>query len=109
MTHYQNLEAQLDRLARAFVNQKRDLTIDASANEVTFSEIFKWYKDDFKPSVLEYLRRYASEESRRALDGLKAPKIKYYDYDWSINDPGLRSRAKSPLERELARPGGRSG
>ncbi len=99
----ENLEVLLDRQARRFVQQRRSVTIDAAAGEVTLSEIFKWYKDDFGSSILDYIRRYASEEQRRAIDALKQPKIKYYDYDWSINDPGSRGRAKSAVERELAR------
>lgn len=98
----ENLEAQLDRQARAFIGQRRNLTING--REITLSEIFKWYKEDFGPDLLLYLRRYAAEADRRALEALQQPRIKYYDYDWSINDPGSRSRAKSPLEREIARP-----
>lgn len=100
-----NLESELNRLAREFVNQRRNVTIDTAANEVTLSEIFKWYREDFESpgqTLLDYIRRYASEENRRALSTLKQPKIKYYDYDWSINEPGSRARAKSPHERELA-------
>lgn len=102
-----NLEALLDRQARAFVSQKRNVYIDAAANEITLSEIFKWYQQDFEKSaqsVLRYIRRYADEDEARAMDRLRAPKIRYFDYDWSLNDPGSRARAKSALERELARP-----
>lgn len=103
----ENLEALLDRQARAFVGQRRNVYVDAAANEITLSEIFKWYKDDFEKtgqSVLRYIRRYASAEEGRALDGLRQPKIKYFEYDWSINAPGSRARAKSAFERELAEP-----
>jgi hypothetical protein len=102
-----NLEALLERQARAFVGQRRNVYIDAAVNEITLSEILRWYKDDFErtgQSVLRYIRRYASEEEGRAMDRLRQPKIKYFDYDWSINEPGSRTRAKSPFERELAEP-----
>ena len=109
----ENLEAQLDRAARLFINQRRNLFINPSANEVTLSGLFdiQDYKRDFEapsgpggPSqtLLDYIRRYASQENRRALEKLKHPKIKYFDYDWSINEPGSRAKAKSRLERELA-------
>ncbi len=107
----ENLEPQLDRLARQFVNERRNLTIDASGG-VTLSSIFDWYKKDFergesgrKRTVLDFIRRYANEHNRNALDGLKRPEVNYYEYDWSINDPGSRARARSALERELSRPG----
>lgn len=110
----ENLEGQLERLASKFINERRNLTIHAAANEVTLSEIFKWYKEDFeapaapgraRQTVIDYLRRYADAPRRQALDGLKNPRIKYYDYDWSINEPGSRTGAKSPLERVLAKGG----
>jgi hypothetical protein len=78
-------------------------------NEVTLSAIFKWYKEDFEISpagrqntVLEFVGRYANEENRKLLAGTRKPRIKYYDYDWSINELGARTRAKSPLDREIA-------
>jgi len=108
------LEDQLERAARAFVNQRRNLTIDAAANQVTLAAVYdlRDYRGDFeqpqgpggaRTPLLDYVRRYAGEEYRRALDSLQQPRIKFYDYDWSINDPGSRARSKNPLERELAK------
>lgn len=104
----ENLEEQLERLARQFINERRNLTIDARANEVTLSKIFDWYKKDFengngrrKQTVLDFIRLYADDENRKALDSLKQPTVKYYEYDWSINEPGSRAKARSPLDREL--------
>ncbi len=104
----ETLEAHLDRLTREFINQRRNLTVNAAANQVTLGAIFglRDYVKDFEAtgvSLLEYVRRYASAENRRALEALKNPKIRFHDYDWSINDPGSRARAKNPLEREVAR------
>jgi hypothetical protein len=101
-----NLEELLTRQARRFINQRRNVNVNAPANQVTLSSIFKWYRADFegKQSLLEFVRRYADVSLRSALDRLKQPKISYYDYDWSINDPGSRARSKNPYERELALP-----
>jgi len=103
-----NLETQLDQLARQFVNERRNLTIDSSSNEVILSAIFKWYKEDFERSadgsqktILDFVGRYANPGNRKLLDSLRKSRIKYYDYDWSINELGSRARAKSPLDREL--------
>ncbi len=101
----ENLEPNLDREARRFVNQRRNVLIDPAGNQVTLSAIFKWYKEDFEStaqSVLGYIGQYATEGNRKALDALKQPKIQYFDYDWSINDRGSRARAKSQYEREPA-------
>ncbi|PYT28223.1 MAG: hypothetical protein DMG57_15540 [Acidobacteria bacterium] len=103
-----NLEQLLDRQARRFINQRRNVKVDAATNTVRLSKIFDWYTVDFvgskgKQALVDYIRRYASPETRRALDALKQPRIRFYDYDWSINDPGSRSRSSNPLEREAGR------
>jgi len=107
-----NLEKSLDRAARTFLNERRNVTIDAARNEVTVNPILTWYKEDYGASgsrekvareLLAYVRKYANAETAKLLDRLKEPKLSVYDYDWAINDPGSRARAKSPLERELAR------
>jgi hypothetical protein len=107
----ENLERQLERLANQFINERRNLTVDAQTNEVTLSAIFDWYKKDFeypngpagpKLTLLDYVRRYTNDENRKALNSLKRPKVRYYPYDWSINEPGSRANARSPLDRELS-------
>ena len=57
-----------------------------------------------KQTLLDYVRRYANDENRKALDGMtKTPKVRFYGYDWAINEPGAREKATSPLEREFAK------
>jgi len=108
----EKLEEQLERQARIYINQHRNLTLDPAANEITLGALYglRDYKEDFEAPprpgaprrlLLDYIRQYANAENRRALDALRNPRIKFHDYDWSINDIGSRARAKSPLEREL--------
>lgn len=101
-----NLEEQLTRQARRFINQRRNVNANASLNRITLSSIFKWYRADFegKQSLLEFIRTYSDDTLRAALARLKQPKISFYNYDWSINDPGSRARSKNPYEHELALP-----
>ena len=95
-------------MARRFVNERRNVTINAASTEVVLSTIFKWYKADFEngsdghQTVLDFARRYANNENRKLLDRLINPRIGHYDYDWSIDELGSRARAKSPLDRKLA-------
>jgi hypothetical protein len=100
-----NLERLLDAGARQFVNERRNVYVSGGA--VTLSEIFKWYEGDFKwtsPSLLDFAKKYAKPELKTALDGLPAKaRVKYFDYDWGINDPGSRVKAKSEFEREIGR------
>jgi Protein of unknown function, DUF547 len=107
------LEEQLDQLTRKFLKERRNFTLDAASNELTLSKIFDWYRKDFenptgtgatKQTLLDFIRRYADPSRLQVLNSLKQPKIKFYDYDWSINEIGSRARSKSPYERELVKP-----
>jgi len=109
----ENLESHLDRLTRQFVAERRNLTINAAAGEVTLSAIFNWYREDFekpegpagaKLSLVDYLKRYATGDQKKSLESIRQIKVKFHDYDWSINEPGSRAKARSELERELSRP-----
>lgn len=104
-----NTESLLDAQARRFINQRRNVNIDAQKNSVTLSRIFEWYRQDFvgsgsRRALLDYIRRYLTPERQRSLAALKSPSIGFFDYDWAINDPGSRTRSTNPLEREAARP-----
>jgi hypothetical protein len=100
-----NLERLLDAGARQFVNERRNVYVKDGV--VTISEIFKWYEGDFKwtaSSALEFAKVYAAPDLKNALEKLPSkPQVKYFDYDWAINDPGSRAKAKSEFERELSR------
>ncbi|HYZ87570.1 MAG TPA: DUF547 domain-containing protein [Bryobacteraceae bacterium] len=108
-----NLEQQLEFQARQYFAETRNLSADPKSNTVTLPAIMDWYKADFeafeknsgKQALLAYALRYATPQKRAAAEGLKSPRIVFRDYDWSINDPGSRARAKTPEERELARRG----
>lgn len=93
----ERLEQQLEDGARYFINEARNLKIDAERNRVTVSKIFDWYGGDFEKYVkakgtsetghpiLDYIRQHASEANRRALESLKKPSVDYADYSWTIN------------------------
>ena len=96
------LSAQLDRLTRAAMAENRNVAINAAAKTVTLTALFKWYAGDFGPA-LDYVRRYSTPERVKLLDALGPhPRLEFFDYDWSINEPGSRAKAKLGYERELA-------
>ena len=94
----ENTERLLEEGARAFVNDSRHVRIEVGRNRITLSKIFDWYKGDFEKyaraqgsaggenALLDFLRIYADEPTRQALDTLDDPKIDHFDYDWGIND-----------------------
>jgi hypothetical protein len=97
-----NLEAQLDTLTRTSIAQRRFVSVDPARNRIVLSPLFKWYAADYGP-VLEFIARHAAPELKSGIEALRQPRIEYYEYDWSINDPGSRAKAKAPHEREAAR------
>ena len=88
----------LEDAARFFINEPRNLKIEAAQNRVIVSRIFTWYRKDFENYVrarnisgngnllLGYVRLYASETNRRALYALRKPRVESFQYDWGIND-----------------------
>jgi hypothetical protein len=82
------LGAQLDRDARAFVNDPSRNRFDAQAGEARLSAIFEWYAEDFEAaagSVHAYVAGYVADpELARGL-GAGQWRIEYQDYDWSLN------------------------
>jgi len=74
------METQLEASAIAFINDsKRNKIIE---KEGQLSEIFKWFKKDFTAhsTLKAYLNKYAETKlSPQA-------KIKYLDYEWSLNE-----------------------
>ena len=76
------LEAQLDAAVREFFNEERNVRLDPATNTVRFSEILKFYTDDFlrtEPSLVAYANRW---REAKIPDGTKAD---FIPYDWTTN------------------------
>ena len=76
------LDAQLEKLATAFVNSSRGVDYSAEKKSAALSAIFNWYKDDFKGAggPLAFINKRRSEPLPNDV------KITYQDYDWSLNE-----------------------
>lgn len=111
----ENADALLDQAARAYVNDPRNLSIDAARNRATIPSMFKWFREDFEEYArrnnlsvarnppLDFLRQFADDVNRRAIDALKNPTVSYFDYDWGINDlhaPADNLKAVKPGGKE---------
>lgn len=80
-----NMEALLDRGARAYVNHPRGARV--ANGRLTASRIYDWYQADFggnERGVVEHLGRYATPPLAQALLGVDG--VSGYAYDWSLND-----------------------
>jgi len=79
------LDQQLNDIMKAFVNDSIRNQYNSSKKKASLSKIFKWYADDFKPSVREYLLTFAQGKAKETLQNSDV-EIDYLDYDWSLNE-----------------------
>jgi Protein of unknown function, DUF547 len=76
------LDAQLDAVAREFFNEDRNVRIEPGGDTVRFSEILKFYTEDFlkeAPSLVAYANRWRES---KIPEGMKS---EFIPYDWTTN------------------------
>jgi hypothetical protein len=88
------LEEQLKDQAGYVHRHDRWFVYDRNRNVVHLTKLYDWYGGDFKQaagSVTAYAATF-SPELRQAIDSGDPPKIRWLEYDWSLNDrkPGSR-------------------
>lgn len=78
------LDRQLDEMTVAFINDpKRNFIED---HTLYINEIFKWFVEDFNEDALGFFHQYARGDLKKRLSaGTDKIKIRYIDYDWSLN------------------------
>lgn len=92
------LEAQLDdNVRRWLADPRKGARIDRSARMLALSPIFDWFEEDFGDGVVAFVAAHltAGEASWVRSQG-QALRIRYLEYDWSLNDigrEGQRSRS----------------
>ncbi len=78
------LDQQLDDSTRAFLNDAEQNRLEGKRLYV--SKIFKWFAEDFNDDVVGFFLRFADAEIKAKLTAYKDKiKVKYLDYDWSLN------------------------
>jgi len=76
------LNAQLEREAARFCNERRNVDWDARTNTVKLSRIFDWYDKDFGDRI-QWINRYRKDKIPA-----KA-KVEFVEWDWRLNDRSL--------------------
>ena len=82
------IEERLETAAFSFIQDPEKVRIDRAERTVYVSKIFKWYDDDFKEGydgVADFLADYPPPEDAEFL-GSTDVKLRYLDYDWTLND-----------------------
>lgn len=93
----ERLDEQLNANARDFFSRSRNFRYDQRSRTFHVSSILNWFGEDFGDSQAARLRRIApwlpDEASRRA--ALRnAVRVKFLDYDWSLNEQSRRDVAR---------------
>ncbi len=81
------LDKQLAEQARYVHSHDKWYRFDQASNTVYLTQLYKWYGGDFEQvagSVLAYVWQY-DPDLKAALDAGHTPRIKWLDYDWSLN------------------------
>jgi len=91
-------ENNLQLATRQFINNTDNVKVDLEEKIVYLSSIFNWYLNDFVDSIktkyqnseaniLDFIILYANDNILKKLKSAKSNnyKIKYLDYDWSLN------------------------
>ena len=84
----QRIEAQLEDQSRYVHSHDRWFRYQPGAKEVHLTKLYDWYGSDFRQvagSVLDFAARYSSA-LEGALEKDEKPRIKWLDYDWTLND-----------------------
>ena len=87
------LDRELDRAARSFIVENRNVRLDPQNRLVYLSAIFDFYTKDFlaqSPSLIAYINRYRGEPV--PLDY----RVEFFEYDWTINAQTGRARSARP-------------
>ena len=83
----EQLDAQLTDQGRRFLKQTAKNRVDTATETLWLSPIFKWFAEDFTKegkTIEEFVASFCIEtDARRIRQG--GLKVKYTDYDWSLN------------------------
>ncbi len=72
------LDAQLTSRTKSFITDQH--YNQTATSNVRLSQLFVWYKDDFKPDVISFLNTFLTTPI--SIDA----QIEYVEYDWSLNE-----------------------
>lgn len=86
----ERLGEQMDEQGRLFLAQTSKNRFDFEKKEIYISNIFNWFKDDFKKdgkTELDFISRYLpQEQAQKLLANAATLKVKHTDYDWDLNE-----------------------
>jgi hypothetical protein len=96
-----HLDQQLETVTKAFVNDPSRNRFDRERKIAYLSMIFRWFMEDFEAqagSLLDYVRRYVTDQSLARELATTPYHVEFLEYDWSLNGtpPGKDEHASRP-------------
>ncbi len=88
------IEEQLADNARDFFSRSKNFRYDAASRTMYVSSILKWFGEDFGRSQQQrfsFLQRYLPKSAQAAAVD-PSTRVRYLEYDWSLNDQARRRR-----------------
>ena len=76
------LDAELEATAQYFLNEERNVKVDADKQTVRFSQILQFYTEDFAkkaPSLIAYVNKYREAKIPDSY------RVEFIPYDWTLN------------------------
>lgn len=78
------MDRDLDMAAEKFINDSQKNYLQGET--LYISSLFKWFSEDFGNDIVGFVSKYASGKLKEELAARAGKiKIKYLDYDWSLN------------------------
>jgi hypothetical protein len=84
----ENLDDQLDKAARQFINDPSRNRFDKDEKVAYLSQIFEWFGDEFAShsgSVQKYVARFVDDPEVAAALREDGYRVEILEYDWSLN------------------------
>jgi len=93
----ERLSAQLeDNVKRWLADPRKGARIDRSTRTLELSPILDWFAEDFKAGVVPFVASHVAPADAEWIRSQgEALRLRYFDYDWSLND-GSRDEPETP-------------
>jgi len=95
----ERLEEQLNQRTKAALDTPGFIQVEEEKERIGLSEIFRWYVEDFEKAggIRSFIDRFRSEPLPASY------KLRYYNYDWSLNDQALANQENIPVRYRATR------
>lgn len=74
-----NVSEQINTQCQLALDNPKFLYLEEKEKKVKLSPIFQWYKDDFFPSIPEFINAHRTQKLPEGYD------LSFYEYDWRLN------------------------